>query len=362
MINCLVTGGAGFIGANLVRKLNQRNDRKIIILDALTYAGNVERIGDLIETRRVSLIKGSITDRQFLKDSFRRYQFDEVIHLAAESHVDRSILAPQTFIETNVMGTFQLLETARVYWKGCQNNRFIHVSTDEVFGSLPLDSPPFDETSPYDPKSPYSASKASSDHLVRSWVNTYDFPAIITNCSNNYGPWQYPEKLIPLTICNAIDQLPIFVYGRGNQIRDWIHVDDHCEAIILALTKGNVGESYLFGGNSERTNLDVVEKICDEVDRLLCRREFCSKKLIKMVKDRPGHDFRYALSNKRAAKTLRWTPRFDFEKGLKETIAWYLRNKRWCDRLRDRQYQDYFKKQYRPRVITGSTAREGIAL
>lgn len=335
----LVTGGAGFIGSHFV-ELAVRNECQVIVLDAMTYAGNEVNLKHLSGAGDVKLIIGNICDQALVASLFKEYDFWAVVNFAAESHVDRSISGPAEFIQTNVVGTFNLLQQSLEYWESTRSRpdfRFLHVSTDEVFGELGGEGF-FTEESPYAPRSPYSASKASADHLVAAWFHTYGLPTIITNCSNNYGPRQYPEKLIPLMIENALKRKPLPVYGRGQNIRDWIYVTDHCVGIWLALTKGKIGDSFCFGGRSERKNLDVVTAICDILDEVkpLSVGEKYSQ-LITFVEDRLGHDFRYAIDDRKAENVLGFTRKYSsFELGLRETVNWYVRNQDWCDTVRSK--------------------------
>ncbi len=335
MQNLLVTGGAGFIGSNFVRfwKKNYPEDR-ITVFDALTYAGNLENLKFV----DVDFIKGNICDYQAVDKLFEE-DFDIVVHFAAESHVDRSILGPQEFIETNIKGTFVLLESLRKHWKG-KDKLFIHISTDEVYGSLNFDDPPFTEESPYRPNSPYSASKAGSDHLVRSYFHTYGIPAIVTHCSNNYGPYQFPEKLIPLMISNAIERKPLPIYGKGENIRDWIYVEDHCRAIEMVIRSGKLGETYNIGGNNEQKNIDVVRMICDIIDKKLgLSGTNSTHNLITFVADRPGHDLRYAIDITKIKRQLGWEPKESFITGLQKTVDWYLANQDWCKNIYSGNYR-----------------------
>lgn len=332
----LVTGGAGFIGSALVRLAVERG-HSIINVDALTYASNLENIKSVSAHANYFFEKSDIRNRDDLDLIFKAHQPEVVVHLAAESHVDRSIDGPKEFIETNVMGTFNMLEAARYYWIsiGCPDNfRFQHVSTDEVFGSLQDDSDAqFTETTPYDPRSPYSASKASSDHLVRAWYKTYKLPVVLTNCSNNYGPFHFPEKLIPLIILNALQNKPIPIYGNGGNIRDWLFVDDHADALLTVLQKGQVGRSYNIGGENECTNIDIVTKLCSILDRLKPKNIGSYSDLIGFVKDRPGHDKRYAIDPSRIRQELGWTPSTSLDDGLEKTAKWYLDNREWWEPL-----------------------------
>ena len=331
MKSILVTGGCGFIGSNFIRyTLKKKSQVNIINLDKLTYAGRICNLSSIANRRHV-FIEGDICNKELVDSLFKKYEFESVIHFAAESHVDRSIDGPEKFINTNILGTLNLLEHSRKYFKKFKNNsfRFLHISTDEVFGTLG-DFGRFNEATPYDPSSPYSASKAGSDHLVRAWNKTYALPTLITNCSNNYGPYQFPEKLIPLMIINAINGKPLPVYGAGKNIRDWLYVLDHCEAILTVLDKGKIGQTYNIGGGNEIKNLEVVETICDFLDILLPKIKSKSyKDLITFVEDRPGHDFRYAIDSTKIKLKLGWCPKESFESGLEKTIKWYIENEDW---------------------------------
>ncbi len=343
----LVTGGAGFIGGAFVRQAVNDGVARIINLDKLTYAGNLDSLTPLDGHPNHTFVQGDIQDRDLVASLLREHKVDALVHFAAESHVDRSIDGPRVFLETNVNGTFDLLVEARRYREELddadetkQRFRFLHVSTDEVFGSLGPDDPAFSESTPYDPRSPYSASKAASDHFVRAFHHTYGLPTLITNCSNNYGPYQFPEKLIPLMILNALEGKPLPVYGDGQNIRDWLHVDDHCRAIRTVLESGRSGETYTVGGRSERTNLQVVHAICDTVDRLKPGLPHAPcRSLITYVKDRPGHDRRYAINTNKIAAELNWTPTHDFESGLEQTVRWYLDNPDWIARVTSGKYR-----------------------
>ncbi len=327
----LITGGAGFIGSNFLRLAYQRTDGRLVILDALTYAGNLANIKDLLTQPNVEFIHGDITDSDLVEKIFQNHNITQVINFAAESHVDRSILGPKAFIKTNIEGVFTLLEAAKNAWNGNFNNRlFLHVSTDEVYGSLKPNDSPRDETAPYRPNSPYASSKAASDHLVRAWNKTYGLPTLLTNCTNNYGPWQFPEKLIPLVILNALDGKELPVYGDGLQIRDWLHVSDHCEALLLILERGKVGETYNIGGNCERTNLTIVERICDAVDGLLDKKMGSTRSLIRHVTDRPGHDRRYSLNTSKLNRELGWTSKQSLDTSIPELVRWYFENREWA--------------------------------
>lgn len=351
MDSLLITGGAGFIGSNFVRLALQKTSAHIVILDALTYAGNLANLEGVLENDRITFAHCDITDRDALAGTFRDYNIDTVVHFAAESHVDRSILGPGAFIETNVTGTFNLLEAARSSWQEkWEGKNFLHVSTDEVFGSLSANAPPFSETSNYDPSSPYSASKAASDHLVRAWHLTYGMPVLISNCSNNYGPWQFPEKLIPLMILNAAASKDLPVYGDGMQVRDWLHVDDHCEALLAILAAGVAGETYCIGGDNEQPNINIVETICDIVDRRLGRSPGTGQKLIRYVEDRPGHDRRYAIDASKIKDRLGWSPKREFTEALGEVVDWYLNQGDWIDSIRSGEYMKFYEEQYRSRL------------
>jgi dTDP-glucose 4,6-dehydratase len=342
----LITGGAGFIGSNFVRMAAAGDVGTIVVLDALTYAGNLANIADLVEARRVQFHRGDICDAELVDRLFATHRFDCVVHFAAESHVDRSILGAQPFLRTNIEGTHVLIDAARRAWDGETGRRFIHVSTDEVFGDLAPDDPPFTATTPYRPSSPYAASKAAADHLVRAWQRTYGLPAIIINSGNNYGPWQFPEKLIPLMILNAVEERALPVYGDGLQVRDWLHVTDHCRAIAAVAENGEVGQTYLVGGGDPRTNLEVVRRICSAVDTALERPPGTSEKLIRHVRDRPGHDRRYALDASFLRASLNWQPRERFEVALPALVRWYLEHKDWTDAVRSGAYRQYYERQY----------------
>ncbi len=353
MINVLVTGGAGFIGSNFVCYLLRADpDLQLVTLDDLTYAGSLENLKDLPAPARHTFVKGDICDRILVEDTLRRYQIDTLVHFAAESHVDRSILGPGPFVQTNLVGTFTLLETARLVWGetgGFDGRRFHHVSTDEVFGSLAPDDPAFCETTPYDPHSPYSASKAGSDHLVRAYFHTYGLPVTLTNCSNNYGPYQFPEKLIPVMILNALHSQPLPVYGDGKQVRDWLYVEDHCEAIRLVLEKGQPGETYNIGGGNQPANIEIVQQICIILDEL--RPEGAPHdRLITHVPDRPGHDRRYAMNITKIQTELGWTPRHNVTSGLFATVEWYLGHPEWVSAIAQQSgYNDWLERNYRKR-------------
>jgi len=344
MKKILVTGGAGFIGSNFVLMQRNLTEDIIINLDKLTYAGNIETLASLKDDPKHIFIQGDIGDRELIQSLLERYQPDAIINLAAETHVDRSIDAPDDFIQTNIVGTFNLLEEARRYWNNLADSeketfRFLHISTDEVFGSLEAGDRPFTEVTPYAPNSPYAASKASSDHLVRSYFHTYGLPTLITNCSNNYGSYQFPEKLIPLMILNALEGKPLPVYGDGQNIRDWLYVEDHCLAIRLVLEKGQPGETYNIGGGSERTNIWLVQNLCAILDELVPNSPYIPHaSLISYVKDRPGHDRRYAIDFSKINKELGWSPVYDIESGLRKTVQWYLEHQEWCDRVTSHKY------------------------
>ena len=338
----LITGGAGFIAANFSLHWTKKYPHdKVIILDSLTYASNLNTISELINLRKVIFIKGNINDQKLVSDLFEKYQINSIAHFAAESHVDRSINMPDVFLNSNIVGTFNLLEAFRTYWNkngSPKDWRFLHVSTDEVFGNLDADSKPFDESTPYDPRSPYSASKAASDHLVRAWQNTFGIPSLITNCSNNYGPYQFPEKLIPLTITNILLNKKIPLYGDGTNIRDWLYVEDHCKALDLILSEADPGETFCIGGNNEVKNSDLVNKICDLVDELAPKSDWKlnferSSYLINYVDDRSGHDKRYAINASKISNKLGWEPSISLDEGLYQTVKWYLENQTWWEPL-----------------------------
>jgi dTDP-glucose 4,6-dehydratase len=347
MRRLLVTGGAGFIGSNFVRYwISRYPDDRVVNLDALTYAGNLENLRDIETAPGYRFVHGDITDRDCVDHLFAEEAIDTVVHFAAESHVDRSILGPDAFIKTNIEGTFVLLEAARAAWQDeSGDRRFLHVSTDEVYGSLAPDAPAFTEQHRYAPNSPYSASKAASDHLVRAYHRTYGVPVLTTNCSNNYGPYQFPEKLVPLVILNALEGKPIPVYGDGMHIRDWLYVLDHCSGVDAVLSGGRPGRAYNIGGNNEWRNIDIVTLICERLDELT-PGQGSYRDLITHVKDRPGHDRRYAMDATRMQTELGWTPQHDFPAGLEETLKWYLDNQEWCDRVRTGEYRKYYASQY----------------
>jgi dTDP-glucose 4,6-dehydratase len=346
-MNLLITGGAGFIGSHVVRRFVQNYPNyHIYNLDALTYAGNLENLKDIEDFPNYHFIKGDIVDEPFINDLFIKVDFDGVIHLAAESHVDRSIEDPLAFVRTNVIGTVNLLNAAKNSWKGSSiGKRFYHVSTDEVYGSLGQEGL-FTESTPYDPNSPYSASKASSDHFVRSYGETYNFPYVITNCSNNYGPYHFPEKLIPLFINNIIEGKSLPVYGDGKYTRDWLFVGDHARAIDLVFHKGKNHETYNIGGFNEWQNIDLVKLLCKVMDKKLNRDSGTSVELITYVKDRPGHDLRYAIDASKINKELGWKPSVTFEEGLELTVDWYLSNSEWLNHITSGNYKEYYKKMY----------------
>jgi dTDP-glucose 4,6-dehydratase len=353
MQRILVTGGCGFIGSNFVRLCLQSCPAvRLVNLDKLTYAGNLENLTDIAADPRYRFVKGDISDADLVARLFEAEQIDTVVHFAAESHVDRSIDGPAPFIHTNIVGTFTLLEAARKAWFSSSPltphpSRFLHVSTDEVYGSLG-ETGLFTETTPYDPRSPYSASKASSDHLVSAYHHTYGLPTLITNCSNNYGPYHFPEKLIPLIINNALNGRELPVYGDGKNVRDWLYVVDHCAAILTVLEKGRVGETYNIGGNSEKQNLEVVQTICDLLDQKvgLLSGDHPRRSLIRFVKDRPGHDRRYAIDATKIRTELGWQPSVTFEQGIERTIDWYLANQEWVAGVLDGSYQEYYERMY----------------
>ena len=351
----MITGGAGFIGSSLIRFLINETDSNVLNFDKLTYASNLDSLKNVSDNSRYKFIHGNICDKKVVSQSFKDFQPDVVMHLAAESHVDRSIDGPSGFIQTNVMGTLVMLECAREYWSNQKKNfLFHHISTDEVYGSL-NETDLFTEHSNYNPSSPYSASKASSDHLVRAWHRTYGLPVIITNCSNNYGPYQFPEKLIPLIILNALDRKPLPVYGKGQNIRDWLYVNDHVSALYNVVNKGKIGETYNIGGHNEKTNIEVVNAVCEILDQLaplqledkknhkIIQSSLQSiksyKDLIIFVKDRPGHDFRYGIDASKIQKELKWKPKQSFKAGIKKTIEWYLDNLDWCKNIEDKNYR-----------------------
>ena len=344
----LITGGAGFIGSHVVRRFVTRYpDYRIVNFDLLTYAGNLANLSDVEQAPNYTFVRGDICDAEAVGEVFRRYAIDGVIHLAAESHVDRSIRDPFTFARTNVLGTLTLLHAAREAWQGAwAGKRFYHISTDEVYGALGFGDKPFNEGTRYDPHSPYSASKASSDHFVRAFHDTYGLPTVVTNCSNNYGPYQFPEKLIPLLVNNIRLERPLPVYGRGENVRDWLHVEDHARAIDLIFHEGQSGETYNIGGGNEWRNIDLVRLIVRTTDRLLGRPEGASERLITYVTDRAGHDLRYAIDSLKLRRELGWEPAFRFEEGIEQTVRWYLENREWMERITSGEYEHYYEQMY----------------
>ncbi len=352
----LITGGCGFIGSHLVRQWLREEKTPVVNLDLLTYAGNPESLFEAAENPEHTLFHGDITDGELVSRLLEEHQPAAVLHLAAESHVDRSILGPEPFLRTNIEGTFRLLEAVRGWWSGLPSDRkesfrFLHVSTDEVYGSLGAEDPPFCETTPYAPNSPYSASKAASDHLVRAWFHTFGLPVLTTNCTNNYGPSQFPEKLIPHVLLRAMAGETLPVYGKGDNIRDWLHVEDHCSAIRAVLRGGKPGETYCIGGASERTNLQVVEAICDILDSVKPREDGTrNRELIRFVTDRPGHDFRYAMSTEKIQSELGWQPAQTFELGIENTVRWYLDHPEWIQKVQDGTYRNWIEQNYAKRA------------
>jgi len=345
---CLVTGGAGFIGSNFVRLALERNAfQRLVVLDKLTYAGNLASLESAQDDPRFRFVRGDICDAVLVAKLFAEETPDSLVHFAAESHVDRSITGPGEFIQTNVVGTFTLLEAARKAWSPLPDHRFLHVATDEVYGSLG-DTGLFTESTPYDPRSPYSASKASSDHLVSAYYHTYGLPTMITNCSNNYGPYHFPEKLIPLIINNALKGAELPVYGDGKNVRDWLYVVDHCSAILTVLEKGQPGETYNVGGNNEKQNIEIVQRVCDLLDDKvgLLPSGQARRSLIRFVTDRPGHDRRYAIDASKIKDQLGWEPSVNFEEGIEKTIDWYLSHPNWVSSVLDGSYQDYYQSMY----------------
>lgn len=350
----LITGGAGFIGSAVIRHIIQNTEHEVLNVDKLTYAGNLESLSSISNYSRYQFSQTDICNRAALDQLFTDFQPDAVMHLAAESHVDRSISGPYAFIETNIIGTYQMLEASRAYWLGLNEKkkdtfRFHHISTDEVYGDLEGTTDLFTEKTPYAPSSPYSASKASSDHLVRAWNRTYGLPILVTNCSNNYGPYHFPEKLIPLMILNALQGKALPVYGNGQQIRDWLFVEDHARALYTVVTQGQVGETYNIGGHNEKANIDVVLTICSLLEELAPNKPQGIERyrdLITYVKDRPGHDVRYAIDASKIERELGWTPKESFETGLRKTVEWYLNNNEWVEHVQSGEYQSWLNKQY----------------
>lgn len=350
--NILVTGGAGFIGSAVIRYLINETNNNVLNVDKLTYAGNLESLASVNDNPRYQFLHADICDKVAMTKAFDDFEPDIVMHLAAESHVDRSIDGPMDFIQTNILGTYTLLEVARAYYQGLSDDkkhsfRFHHISTDEVYGDLEGTEDLFTEETSYSPSSPYSASKASSDHLVRAWYRTYGLPIVITNCSNNYGPYHFPEKLIPLVILNALDGKPLPVYGDGKQIRDWLYVEDHARALYLVATTAKVGETYNIGGHNEKQNIDVVKTICTILDNIKPRTDGQSyAQQITFVKDRPGHDLRYAIDASKIQQELNWQPQETFESGIQKTVEWYLANQDWVNHVKSGEYQNWVEKQY----------------
>ncbi len=345
MTKILITGGAGFVGSHVVRRFVKNGGYEVVNLDVLTYAGNLENLVDIVNEKNYKFIKGDICDKHLLHDLFEEYGFDGIIHLAAESHVDRSISSPTAFVQTNVIGTVNLLEATKKSWKNLNGKRFYHISTDEVYGSLGQ-SGLFTEETSYDPKSPYSASKAAADHFVRAYGNTYSLPYVISNCSNNYGPCHFPEKLIPLLINNIRTEKPLPVYGKGENIRDWLFVEDHARAIQVIFEKGETGDTYNIGGFNEWKNIDLAHLLCDIMDEKLGNTQGTSRKLITFVKDRAGHDLRYAIDASKLSQELGWKPSLQFKEGLEKTVDWYLKNEKWLEDVTSGEYKKYYHKHY----------------
>ena len=364
----LVTGGTGFIGSNFVLQWLATEGTPVVNLDKLTYAGNPNNLASLASNNAYTLVQGDICDRGLVDRLLRQHRPRAIVHFAAESHVDRSILGPEEFLRTNIHGTFVLLEAARQHHASLEGEersgfRFLHVSTDEVYGTLAPDEAAFHEDTPYAPNSPYAASKAASDHLVRAWTHTYGLPTLVTNCSNNYGPYQFPEKLLPLMVTHALQGKPLPVYGDGQQVRDWLYVADHCSAIRAVLEKGRVGETYNVGGNNQRSNLEVVHALCSLLDELVPASQFAPHaSLVTMVKDRPGHDRRYAIDARKIEAEIGWQPVESFETGLRKTVEWYLANSAWVDNVTSGAYQQWMQKNYAGRAETnGASSAEAAA-
>lgn len=347
-MNILITGGAGFIGSHVVRLLvNKYPQYHIYNLDALTYAGNLENLRTIESSPNYTFVKGDICDEAMVDEIFQKHKITHVVHLAAESHVDRSIQDPLVFLKTNILGTANLLQNAKKHWHGnYEGKKFYHISTDEVYGSLELGSEMFTEETPYDPRSPYSASKASSDHIVRAFYHTYHLPIVISNCSNNYGPNHFPEKLIPLIINNIINNRPLPVYGKGENVRDWLYVEDHARAIDTILHHGSSGETYNIGGHNEWQNIEIVKYLCDLMDTKLGRQKGESRQLITYVTDRAGHDLRYAIDASKIQRELGWMPQETFETGIEKTVEWYLSNQTWLEHVTSGTYREYYQKMY----------------
>lgn len=351
MNKLFITGGAGFIGSAVIRQYIEETDVTVINVDKLTYAGNLESLGEYRSHPRHRFEQVDICNRQDIDALFQQHKPDAIMHLAAESHVDRSIEGPAEFVQTNIVGTCNLLEAARAYWNELKREakehfRFHHVSTDEVYGDLEMEDSAFTEETPYDPSSPYSASKASSDHLVRAWNRTYGLPVVITNCSNNYGPYQFPEKLIPLMILNALEGKPLPIYGKGDNVRDWLYVEDHAQALRVVLAQGLPGRTYNIGGRSEKTNMEVVHTLCAHLDELVPDPKGPYQRLVQFVSDRPGHDRRYAIDDTRIAQELNWKPEENFDSGLAKTVRWYLDNLEWVKRIQSGEYRQWMETNY----------------